>query len=180
MLDAGLPVGLVISDRPGAGALARARAAGVPTWVLRPRDFPHRDAFDRALAEACSGAELVCLAGFMRLLGPEFVSRFRNRCLNVHPSLLPAFPGLNAPAQALAHGVKVSGCTVHFVDEGCDTGPIVAQEAVPVLEDDTPERLHRRIQEVEHRLYPKAIRWFLEGRLVVEGRRVRILGGQTP
>lgn len=175
LLDAGLPVGLVISDRPGARALERAARAGVPHVTVPRSAYPDRAQFDLALAELCAGYDLVCLAGFMRLLGPGFVRRFLGRCLNVHPSLLPAFPGLDAPAQALCHGVKVSGCTVHFVDEGCDTGPIVLQEAVPVREDDTPETLHARIQEVEHRLYPEAVRLFAAGRLRLEGRRVRIL-----
>jgi phosphoribosylglycinamide formyltransferase-1 len=175
LLDAGLPVALVLSDKPGSGALERARAAGVPAEAVLPRDFPDRAAFDAALAERCRGFDLVCLAGFMRLLGPAFVEPFAGRCLNVHPALLPAFPGLNAPAQAIAHGVKVSGCTVHLVDAGCDTGPIVLQEAVPVHEDDTPETLHARIRSAEHRLLPEAARLFLEGRLRVDGRRVRIL-----
>jgi phosphoribosylglycinamide formyltransferase-1 len=177
LIDAGLPVGLVLSDKPRARALDRARQAGIRAEVVRPRDFPDRAAFDAALAERCRPFELVCLAGFMRLLGPAFVEPFAGRCLNVHPALLPAFPGLDAPGQAIAHGVKVSGCTVHLVDAGCDTGPIVLQEAVPVREDDTPETLHARIQAVEHRLLPRAARLFLEGRLRVEGRRVRILEG---
>lgn len=175
LIDAGLPVGLVVADRPGAYALQRARAAGIPAELVRPRDYPDRPAFDAALAERCRGSQLVCLAGFMRVLGPAFVEAFAGRCLNVHPSLLPAFPGLEAPAQAIAHGAKVSGCTVHLVDTGCDTGPIVFQEAVAVLDDDTPETLHARIQALEHRLLPAAARLLLAGRLSVEGRRVRIL-----
>ena len=175
LLDAGLPVRLVVSDKPAAGALGRARAAGIPAEVVRPRDYADRTAFDAALAQRCRGFDLVCLAGFMRLLGPAFVEPFAGRCLNVHPALLPAFPGLDAPAQAIAHGVKVTGCTVHLVDTGCDTGPIVLQEAVPVAEDDTAETLHERIRAAEHRLYPRAARLLLDGRLRVEGRRVRIL-----
>lgn len=180
LLDAGLPVRLVVSDRPGAPALQRARAAGVPTLVVRPRDYPDRDAFDAALAQAVGGADLVVHAGFMRILGPRYVDPLEGRCINVHPSLLPAFPGLNAPAQALAHGVKVTGCTVHFVDRGVDTGPIILQEAVPVRPDDTPETLHARIQRVEWRLLPRAARLFLDGRLQLEGRRVRVLGEDRP
>lgn len=168
---------LVLSDRAGAPALERARRAGVPAEHVDPRAFPDRASFDahlaRRLAEA--GVELVCLAGFMRILSPVFVRQFRNRILNVHPSLLPAFPGKDAQAQALAHGVKVSGCTVHLVDEGVDTGPIVLQAAVEVREDDTPESLAARILPHEHRLYVEAVRLFAEGRLVLEGRRVRIL-----
>ncbi len=180
LLDAGLPVTLVLSDRPAARALERAARAGVPTEVVRPRDYPGRDAFDTALAQRCGGADLICLAGFMRVLGPVFVRAFAGRCLNVHPSLLPAFPGLDAPLQVLAHCAKVSGCTVHFVDEGCDTGPIVLQEAVPVHDDDTPATLHRRIQALEHRLFPEAVRLFGAGRLQLEGRRVRITSGTMP
>jgi phosphoribosylglycinamide formyltransferase-1 len=171
---------LVASDRPEAFALERARRAGVAAAVLRRRDFPDRDAFDRALAGACAdaGAGLVVLAGFLRVLGPAFLERWEGRCMNVHPSLLPAFPGLDAPAQALAYGVKVTGCTVHFVDRGVDTGPIILQEAVPVLPDDDAATLHRRIQQAEWRLLPEAVRLYAEGRLRVEGRRVRILGAE--
>ena len=152
-------VALVVSDRPGVAALARAEAAGVPTRVLRSKAFPDRDAFDAALGEACraSGAELVVLAGFMRILGPRFLDMWEGRCLNVHPSLLPAFPGLDAPAQALGYGVRVTGCTVHLVDRGTDTGPIVLQSAVAVLPGDTPESLHHRIQQEEWRLLPQAV-----------------------
>lgn len=168
---------VVISDRPDARALERARAAGVPAVFVDPGAHPSREAFDAELARIlrAHGAELVVLAGYMRLLGPSFVAAFRNRVLNIHPALLPAFPGLHAQRQALEYGVKVAGCTVHFVDEGVDTGPIVLQAAVPVREDDTEETLAARILEQEHRLYPQAIRLFAEGRLQVEGRRVRIL-----
>jgi len=175
LIDAGLPVGLVVADRTQAPALQRAAAAGIPTRVVRLRDFPDRDGFDAALAEQVAGAELVVHAGFMRILGPRYVDRLWGRCINVHPSLLPSFPGLNAPAQAIAYGVRITGCTVHFVDRGVDTGPIILQEAVEVLPDDTPESLHARIQRVEWRLLPAAVRLFLEGRLQIEGRRVHIL-----
>jgi phosphoribosylglycinamide formyltransferase-1 len=172
-------VAAVFSDRPGAPALARAAAAGIPARVLRPRDFPDREAHDRALAGACAeaGAALVVLAGYMRLVGPAFLERWEGRCINVHPALLPAFPGLHAPAQALAYGAKVTGVTVHFVDPGVDTGPIIAQEAVPVLPGDTAETLHRRLQEVEWRLLPEAVALALSGRLRVSGRRVDVLPG---
>jgi phosphoribosylglycinamide formyltransferase-1 len=143
---------------------------------LDPRAFPDRAAFDEAVAGVLDewGVELVCLAGYMRLLSPEFVRRYRGRILNVHPALLPTFPGLHAQRQALEHGVKVSGATVHFVDEGVDTGPIVLQSAVPVLEGETEASLTARILVEEHRLYPEAIRLYAEGRLEVVGRRVSI------
>lgn len=169
-------VAVVLSDRAEAPALERARRAGVKAVYLDPRAYPDRVAFDRALARVLEEheVELVCLAGYMRLLSPEFVAAFRWRILNIHPALLPAFPGLHAQRQALAYGVKVSGATVHFVDEGVDTGPIVLQAAVPVEEDDTEETLAARILVEEHRLYPEAIRLYAEGRLEVVGRRVRI------
>lgn len=177
--DGTLPaeIALVLSDRPAAPALDRARAVGIATAVVRPRDFPERGASDAALAAACAraGADLIVLAGYMRILGPAFLDRYAGRCLNVHPSLLPAFPGLDAPAQALAYGVRVTGCTVHLVDAGTDTGPIVLQEPVPVEPGDTPETLHRRIQSAEWRLLPEAVRLFAAGRLRLEGRRVEIV-----
>jgi phosphoribosylglycinamide formyltransferase-1 len=176
LVEAGIPVGLVVSDRRSAYALERARTLGLPTRVIRPKDFPTRDAFDEALAEALEGADLVVHAGFLRIVGPRYLARWEGRAINVHPSLLPAFPGLRAPEQAIAYGVRVSGATVHFVDAGVDTGPIILQEAVPVFPDDTPETLHARIQKVEWRILPQAARLFLEGRLRIEGRRVRILG----
>lgn len=170
---------VVASDRPGARALERARAAGVATTVIRPRDHASREAFDAALVEAlrAHGVHVVALAGFMRLLTPTFLAAFPLRVVNVHPALCPAFPGLHAPAQALAWGVKMTGCTVHFVDAGVDTGPIIAQAAVPVLDDDDAASLHARIQAEEHRLLPRALAWLAAGRLRVEGRRVRILAG---
>ena len=169
-------VAVVASDRKDCAALDRARRAGVPAVHLDPAAWPDRAAFDRALARALDehGVELVCLAGYMRVLSPEFVRRYPGRILNVHPALLPAFPGLHAVRQALEHGVKVAGATIHLVDEGVDTGPIVLQAAVPVREDDTEADLTARIQAEEHRLYPEAIRLLAEGRLVITGRRVRI------
>ncbi|ADU51532.1 phosphoribosylglycinamide formyltransferase [Thermaerobacter marianensis DSM 12885] len=214
----------VLSDRPGAGALDRARAAGKPAVLLRPdpggpgpgragssgaggrwgtdregeavtgagsgsaagcgtggtppAPTPGREAWDRAILAELGRwrPDLVVLAGFMRILGPAVVAAYRNRILNVHPSLLPAFPGKDAPRQALEHGVRITGCTVHFVDEGVDTGPILLQAPVPVLAGDDAETLHRRIQAVEHRLYPAAVRLVATGRVRVEGRRVKILG----
>jgi len=166
-------IALVISNVEAAAGLDRARRAGIPT-AFRDHRGRHREEFDRELAGILDhhGVELVCLAGYMRLLSSEFVGRFAGRLLNVHPSLLPAFPGLEAQRQALEHGVKVSGATVHLVDEGLDSGPIVAQEAVPVLDGDTLESLSARILETEHRIYPEAVRRLLTARYHLEGRRV--------
>jgi phosphoribosylglycinamide formyltransferase-1 len=171
---------LVVSDREGAPALERARAAGVPGVFVNAKDFADRVAFDAAVAGRVeeAGAGIVCLAGYMRVLGAAFVRRFHGRLMNIHPALLPAFPGLHAQRQALDYGVKVSGATVHFVDEGVDTGPIIAQSSVPVLADDTEETLSNRILVEEHRLYPEAIRLFALGRLVIEGRRVTVRGAR--
>jgi phosphoribosylglycinamide formyltransferase-1 len=169
-------VAVVVSDRGGARALERARTAGVKTVFVDPHVHPDRAAFDRAMRAVLdeNGVELVCLAGYMRLLSPDFIAAFRGRILNVHPALLPAFPGLHAQRQALEHGVKVAGATVHFVDEGVDSGPIVLQAAVPVLESDTEETLAARILAEEHRLFPEAIRLYAEGRLELRGRRIHI------
>ena len=170
-LDARIAV--VISNRPDAAGLERARKAGIETLVLSHRDYPSREEYDRVLAEhlRARGVGLVCLAGFMRLLSPVFIRAFPNAILNIHPSLLPAFPGLDAQHQAWAHGVKLAGATVHLVDCNLDAGPIVLQRAVPVLEDDTPDTLSARILEEEHKLYPEAIRLVLDGGWRVEGRR---------
>jgi phosphoribosylglycinamide formyltransferase 1 len=170
-------VGVVISDREQAPALERARAAGVETLWVNPKDFPDREAFDLALVGELEGrgVGLVCHAGWMRILSPPYVRAFAGRALNIHPSLLPAFPGLRPQRQALEHGARVTGATVHFVDEGVDTGPIVLQAAVPVEPDDTEDTLAARILVQEHRLYPEAIRLFAEGRLQIQGRRVIVL-----
>jgi phosphoribosylglycinamide formyltransferase-1 len=169
-------VAVVISDRETATALDRARQAGVPAVFMNPKDFGDRAAYDAALSAELAARQvgLVCLAGFMRLLGPAFVAAWAGRILNIHPSLLPAFPGLAPQRQALEHGVRVAGATVHLVDEGVDSGPIVLQEAVPVEPDDTEATLSARILTTEHRLYPHAIRLFAEGRLQIIGRRVVI------
>lgn len=173
-LDATIAV--VISNRADAAGLERARAAGVETRVIDHRDkarYPTREDYDRALVaelKAC-GVGLVCLAGFMRLLSAEFIRAFPNAILNIHPSLLPAFAGLEAQHQAWAHGVKVSGATVHLVTPELDAGPVVLQRAVPVLDDDTPEALSARILAEEHKLYPEAIRLVLDGTWRLEGRR---------
>ena len=171
-------IAVVISNVPGVRALERAAVAGVPTRVLPHQGYPDRAAYDRALVEAIApfGCGIACLAGFMRLVGPTFLRAFPGGVLNVHPALLPSFPGLHAHRQALEHGVKVTGCTVHLVDEGTDTGPIVAQAAVPVLDSDTEESLQKRIQEQEHRLFPLALALLASGRLRVEGRRVHASG----
>ena len=164
----------VVSNRPGAFALERARAAGVPERVVDHRAFADRGDFDRALVAALQalGVEAVVLAGFMRILTPAFLAAFPGRVVNTHPALCPAFPGTDAPAQALAHGVKVTGVTVHFVDAGVDTGPIIAQRAVPVLPGDDARSLHARIQAEEHRLLPAVVRALAAGRLRIDGRTV--------
>jgi phosphoribosylglycinamide formyltransferase 1 len=170
-------VAVVISDRETAVALERARAAGIEALFVNPKDFADRDAFDAALVRALQARDvgLVCHAGWMRILSPRYVRAFAGRALNIHPSLLPAFPGLHAQRQALAYGVKIAGATVHFVDEGVDTGPIVLQASVPVEPGDTEEALSARILREEHRLYPEAIRLFAHGRLTIEGRHVIVI-----
>ena len=168
-------IGIVISDNPNAQGLEIARQAGIPAVALDPA-LKRKERNERIaeLLREC-GVELVCLAGYMRILGPEVVNLFPGRVLNVHPALLPAFPGLEAQRQALEYGVRFAGCTVHFVDNELDHGPIVLQAVVPVEEGDTEETLSARILEQEHRVYPEAVRLFLQGLLCLEGRRVRIL-----
>lgn len=170
-LDATIAV--VISNVPGAGALERAASAGIETLVMPHRDWPSREAYDAALGQALvgRGVRLVCLAGFMRRLSARFLEVFSGPVLNVHPSLLPAFPGLDAAGQAIAHGVKVAGCTVHLVTPELDAGPIVLQAAVPVEPDDTPDALAARILVQEHRLFPRAVSRVLAGGWRVDGRR---------
>jgi phosphoribosylglycinamide formyltransferase-1 len=166
-------IAVVISNKAAAGGLDRARAAGTETVVLSHRDFASREDYDRALVAELKarGVQVVCLAGFMRLLSAAFIDAFPNAVLNIHPSLLPAFPGVDAQQQALAHGVKVTGATVHLVTPDLDAGPIVLQAAVPVEEADTVETLSARILREEHRLYPEAIRVLLQGGWRVDGRR---------
>jgi phosphoribosylglycinamide formyltransferase-1 len=173
--DLGRNIAVVVSDRPGISALDRADRAGIPTKVVPWAGFESRAAFSDAVGDEVerSGAGCVALAGFMRVLAPPMVSRFRNRMLNIHPSLLPSFPGSDAVAQALAHGVKLTGVTIHFVDEEVDHGPIIAQRAVPVLPDDDVETLHRRIQVEEHALYPEVVRAFTRGEIEVTDGTVR-------
>ena len=172
-------IALMIANIRGAAALARAEAAGIPTQLIEHRAFDSRAGFDAALDRALrtAGIELVCLAGFMRLLTPGFVEAWRDRMINIHPSLLPAFPGLDTHARALAAGVKIAGCTVHFVRHETDTGPILAQAAVPVLPGDTPDTLAARVLEAEHRIYPLALRLVAEGRVRVVEERAEIVGG---
>jgi phosphoribosylglycinamide formyltransferase-1 len=181
-------VAVVVSNVPGAGALERARKAGVTTEVLPSKGVSDREAYDLRLVEVLRGhrVDLVCLAGYMRLVTPAFLrafgptpaSRGCPRVVNVHPGLLPSFPGLHAQRQCVEYGARFAGCTVHFVDEGTDTGPVIAQAVVPVEPDDTEETLGQRILAQEHRLYPQAIHWFAEGRLSVKGRRVVVAGAR--
>jgi phosphoribosylglycinamide formyltransferase-1 len=167
-------VGANVPDCP---ALARARAAGLPTFVIDHRDYSARAGFDRALVVALRShqVDLVVMAGFMRILGDDFLASFPGRIVNIHPALLPAFAGIDAQKQAHARGVKIAGCTVHFVDSGVDTGPIIAQAAVPVHEEDDAEALRARILAEEHRLLPAVVRAIAERRVVIEDRRVRVL-----
>ena len=170
-LDARIAV--VVSNRPDAPGLDRARQAGIEAMCLEPREYADRGAFDRAMVDVLRARDvgLVCLAGFMRLIGPPLLEAFPNRILNVHPSLLPAFPGLDAQRQALEHGVRVTGATVHLVNAELDAGPIVLQAPVPVLDHDTVETLSARILVEEHRIYPEAIRLVLNGGWSIDGRR---------
>jgi phosphoribosylglycinamide formyltransferase 1 len=172
---------LVVSNVAGAYALERARLARVPCRVISHRDYPDREAFDQALCDElrAAGVEWVALAGFMRVLTPKFLSAFERRVVNIHPALLPAFPGLHAQKQALDYGVKIAGCTVHFVDTGVDTGPIIAQRAVNVLDDDDESTICRRILEQEHVVFVEVLRWLAAGRVRVEpssgGARPRVV-----
>lgn len=170
-------ISIVISDREDAYALKRAARHGIENMYIDPGKFREKREYEGKLVQVLKerGVELVIMAGFMRLLGPYFIREFHQRVMNIHPSLLPSFPGLRPQLQALEHGVKVSGCTVHFADEGMDTGPIILQRAVPVYDDDTEETLSARILEKEHQIYPEAIKLYSEGRLKIEGRKVRIL-----
>jgi phosphoribosylglycinamide formyltransferase-1 len=171
-----LPVSIaaVISNNPAAAGLERARVAGIKTEVVDHRQFGSRTAFEQALRDAIDvhAPSLVVLAGFMRILGTEFISHYRGRMINIHPSLLPAFPGLDTHARAIESGAIEHGATVHFVTDQVDGGPIIAQAVVPVLPDDTVESLQARVLKEEHRLYPRAIRWFVEGRLRFDGNQV--------
>jgi phosphoribosylglycinamide formyltransferase-1 len=176
ILDARLPleVAAVLSNEPQAPALARARAAGVPTCAIDHRDFGQRAAFDRSLAAEIDryGPDFIALAGFMRVLGDEFVARYAGRMVNIHPSLLPAFPGLDTHRRALEAGVRIHGCTVHFVTPTLDMGPIIVQAAVPVLPGDDEASLAARVLDEEHRIYPQALSWLATGRVSLQSDRV--------
>jgi phosphoribosylglycinamide formyltransferase-1 len=176
LVDAGVPISAVISNRADAGGVEFARGHRIPTVVVAHTAYPARAAFDDALAAEIDRQrpQLVALAGFMRVLTPEFTARYQGRLMNIHPSLLPAFPGLHTHARALEAGVKLHGCTVHFVTAAVDHGPIVIQAAVPVREDDDEARLAARVLAQEHRIYPRAVRWFLDGKLVVADGMVRV------
>ncbi|SFF11234.1 phosphoribosylglycinamide formyltransferase [Nitrosomonas sp. Nm166] len=167
----------VISNNPGATGLAIAKRYGVETIILDHRIFPDRQAFDATLAEKIDACQpkLVALAGFMRILSDRFVQRYQGRLMNIHPSLLPAFPGLETHARALQEGIKIHGCTVHFVTPQLDHGPIVMQAAIPVLPNDTEKTLAARVLQQEHRIYPQAIRWFMEDRIRLSGNRVEVI-----
>ena len=169
----------VISSNPSATGLQVARDAGINAQVVNHRDYPDRKSFDRALAEtiASYSPDLIVLAGFMRILTEEFIERFSGKIMNIHPSLLPAFPGLNTHRRALDEGVKVHGCTVHFVTPALDHGPIVIQAAVSVLPDDDEQRLAARVLAQEHAIYAQAIRWFVDNKLAIDGNRVRLSAG---
>jgi phosphoribosylglycinamide formyltransferase-1 len=176
LVEAGLPVSGVISNRSDAGGLEFARERGIATATVVHSDYATREAFDAALAEAIDrfNPRLVALAGFMRILTPGFAARYAGRMLNIHPSLLPAFTGLHTHARALEAGAKIHGCTVHFVTAELDHGPIVIQAAVPVRPDDDEQRLAARVLAQEHRIYPQAVRWFLDGQLAIDGGIVRV------
>ena len=184
LLEAGLPAraAAVISDRPGAAGLDIARNHGVPAGVLDYREYGSREAFDAALAGEIDRhtPDLVLLAGFMRVLSDAFVRRYEGRMLNIHPSLLPAFPGLHTHRRALQAGVRIHGCTVHFVTAALDSGPIVIQAAVPVLDGDDEDVLAARVLAQEHRIYPQAARWFLEGRLSLVPEGIVRVAGSAP
>jgi phosphoribosylglycinamide formyltransferase 1 len=169
---------VVLSNRADAYGLVRAKKHGIPVELLDHKRFVNREAFDQAVVDILRAreVELVVLAGFMRLLSPVFVSAYSNRIMNIHPALLPAFPGLHVQKKAVEHGVRFSGCTVHFVNEECDEGPIIIQAVVPVFPEDTEESLAARILEQEHRIYPRAIQLYSEGRLRIEGRKVFVDG----
>ncbi|KPJ69049.1 phosphoribosylglycinamide formyltransferase [candidate division WOR-1 bacterium DG_54_3] len=170
-------VAVVISNRSDAYGLERAKKHKIPTAVFEPKKFSDKNTYELEIVKTFKEhkVDLVCLAGYMRIVGPVLLEHYSGKIINIHPALLPSFPGLHGQKQALEHGVKISGVTVHFVDEGCDTGPIILQTAVPVLEEDTEEILSARILEQEHKIYPQAIKLFAEGKLKIEGRRVRVL-----
>ena len=177
IIDAGIPtveIALVLSNNPGAYALERAKKHGIPAEAADHKDFPGREEYDEHVLELLRpyGVDLIALAGFMRILTPRFVRAYKNRIINIHPALLPSFPGMHAARQALESGVKFTGCTVHFVDEGVDSGPIILQAVVPVLDGDDEESLLERIHKEEHRIYPEALKLIASGNFKIEGKRV--------
>ena len=175
-------IAVVISDQAEAYSLDRARKHNIPAVHLSAKDYKgNRNAYDALLVQELQkhGVELVCLAGFMRIITPVLIAAFPHRILNIHPSLLPAFPGLHVQKTAIEHGVKFSGCTVHFVDEGMDTGPIIIQAVVPILDHDSEDSLSERILKQEHKIYSRAIQLYAEGRLKIEGRRVLVIDGMA-
>lgn len=169
-------VAVVISNEPAAQGLERAKKHGIPTAVFDPKAFKDKNTYELEIVKTLKAhnVELVCLAGYMKIVGPVLLEHFQGKMINIHPSLLPSFPGLHAQQQALDHGVTVTGCTVHFVDAGCDTGPIIIQSAVPVKENDTEETLSARILLQEHHIYPLAIDFIARDKLKIEGRKVKI------
>lgn len=170
-------VKVVISDKKDAYALERAKKEKIEAAYINPNDFQDKNTYELEIVKILKNhdVDLVCLAGYMRIVGEALLVGYKGKIINIHPSLLPSFPGLHAQRQALEHGVKISGTTVHFVDNGCDTGPIIIQASVPVLENDTEETLSARILEQEHKIYPQAIKLFEEGKLKIEGRHIKIL-----
>lgn len=177
IIDAGIPtveIALVLSNNPGAYALERAKKHGIPAKAADHKNFPGREEYDEHVLELLEpyGVDLIALAGFMRILTPRFVRAYKNRIINIHPALLPSFPGMHAAKQALDSGVKFTGCTVHFVDEGVDSGPIILQAVVPVRDDDNEESLLERIHKEEHRIYPEALKLIASGKFKIEGKRV--------
>ncbi len=178
--EIGVKIVCVVTNDPSAFVIERARRAGIPVEIVSHKDFPTRESYDKELLSRLEKYEpdLVCLAGFMRILSPVFLRAYPRKVINIHPALLPAFPGIRIHEQVIDYGVRFTGCTVHFVDEGVDTGPIILQAVVPVDDDDTPEKLASRVHEEEYRIYPEAIRLFAQKRLKIDGRRVKILPPQ--
>jgi len=170
---------VLIVDRKNIGAIERAEKLGVNYIFVDPYSFPDRETYDSKIVSILKhlNVDLVCLAGYKRVVSPVFVKAFKMKVMNIHPALLPSFPGLKVHEKTVKYGVKITGATVHFVDEGVDTGPIIVQAAVPVSPDDTPETLSEKILSYEHRIYPQAVKWFVEGRIRVEGRKVFVDGG---
>jgi phosphoribosylglycinamide formyltransferase-1 len=170
-------IGIVVSNVPGVLALERAKKHGIKAVIINSKAYDSKEKYEREIINVLNDEKinLICLAGYMKILSPEFIEEFKGRILNIHPALLPAFPGLHVQRKALEYGVKFSGATVHFVDEGCDTGPVILQAVVPVLDDDTEETLSARILEQEHKIYPQAIKLYAEGKLEMKGRRINIV-----